>query len=242
MATIKNRQPIMDLREALDSISQEIEKVNKGREKVQKKLDQMDEVVRELKKEEAVYKNALHLLEKRFGIDVIMKQRFGGMSRREACTVIMKENNGQANITELIPQLSAAGLLPINRRRAWDKVRNTLEQRRDVFEKIGPGRYALRKSPSKELLIEEPLPNKGRPPKPVRDEAFKILEIEGQPLHCVSLLEKLQERGIRVEGQNPRNNLLAHLNHDPRFKRVAPATWGLLKWDGDKPHQQLPTS
>lgn len=186
--------------------------------------------VRKIEQEIATYREALSLAARRLASDPALRSRFQGMSRREACAILMKEMGGQAKITELVPKLFAAGLLPTDSGKAWYKVRTALEQRPDLFTKVGPGQYALAESVSDEHIAAEELPSNGRPPKPVRDAVCAILQVEGKPLHYTVLLNKLQERGISVGGKDPRNTLLAHLSLDPRFKNVGPGLWALSVW------------
>ena len=60
----------------------------------------------------------------------------------------------------------------------------------------------------------------------LRDAIYEILTAEG-PLHRMEIYDRLVERGIRVPGREPINNVGAHLSIDPRFKNVDRGEWGL---------------
>jgi hypothetical protein len=214
---IKNEQKSIGIYEALQAAI-------RLRTKLKKEL-------RTVEKEIFAYRKALHLAQGRLIADASasMAQSMSylrGMSRPEACKILMEEMGGKASITELVPKLMAAGLITTDTEKAWNKVRTALEQRLDLFTKVGQGQYALVECLKEELPPEMPSIN-GRPPKPIKDKAFGILEREGKPLHYQVILEKLQEEGVTVQGRNPLNTLRAHLSQDSRFKNMGRGIWGL---------------
>ena len=60
----------------------------------------------------------------------------------------------------------------------------------------------------------------------MRDAMVDILAREG-PLHRRVIHKRLVEMGVRIGGQDPVNNVGAHLSIDPRFKRVGGGIWDL---------------
>lgn len=60
----------------------------------------------------------------------------------------------------------------------------------------------------------------------LRDAIYEILSTEG-PLHRGVILELLEEKGVKIPGNNPNNNLGAHLSIDPRFIIIRRGVWGL---------------
>ena len=216
----------IDIQEALKAATRE-------KTKLRKELKKIDQEI-------ASYKGALRLAEKRLSAVSVatVPPQFQGMSRPQACAILMRQMGGEASIKELSARLSAIGLLLTNSGEAWYKVRNALDQRPDLFVKIGPGRYALVELKGQgELPLEEPSVN-GRPPTGVKGEIFQILKEEGRPLHYSPLLTKLQQRGILIGGKDPRNTLLAHLSQDHHFKNVSPGVWGLAAWQDNQAFTQ----
>ena len=62
--------------------------------------------------------------------------------------------------------------------------------------------------------------------KEIRNNIHDIL-VEERPQHRTTIYERLQERGVHVSGQDPINNVGAHLSVDTRFKNVDRGTWDL---------------
>lgn len=223
----KNEQKPIDIQEALQVAL-------RHKAKLRKELHAID-------REISAYKDALRLANRRLNEAKLSPWlQIEGKSRPQACAVLMKEMGGQATITELIPRLISAGLIPADSQKAWHQVRTALEQRLDLFTKVGAGRYALVESVGEEFPAEESFTN-GRPPKPIKDSIFAVLGQEGKPLHYKVILEKLQKQRITVSGKDPRNTLLAHLSQDSRFKNVDRGLWGLSEWVGVPTLQRLLT-
>lgn len=215
----KNEQKTLDIQEALQGALRQKAKLRKE--------------LRAVEREISAYKDAFRLANKRLSVTTGNSwTQLQGLSRPEACAVLMREMGGRATIAELIPKLIAAGLLAADSDRTWSKVRTALEQRLDLFVKLEAGCYALVESVGEEFPTEESPINGGRPPKPIKDKVLAVLQEEGNPLHYKVILQKLQEKGIEVHGKDPRNTLLAHLSQDPRIKSLGRGFWGLAEWVG----------
>jgi len=52
------------------------------------------------------------------------------------------------------------------------------------------------------------------------DLAYDILIQMAKPMHYRELLQKIQEQGVSIGGQDPGNTLLAYLGRDKRFVRA----------------------
>ena len=70
------------------------------------------------------------------------------------------------------------------------------------------------------------------------DCAYELLLEAGKPFHYKELHARLLDRGVRIPGQNPAANLLAHVNRDPRFRWVGRGTYGLAEWGPAKTKQR----
>ena len=69
------------------------------------------------------------------------------------------------------------------------------------------------------------------PGKELDDTIVLILEAEGKPLHPKTVCGRLIERGIDVPGQNPVNNVRAHMSGDERCVSIRKdGLWGLKTW------------
>jgi hypothetical protein len=212
-----------------DDLKKKLATIEKDRSTIKTSLETVEQ-------ELSTYEQALQFAELRLGINPNLKKRFIDMSRPEACAVFMHEMGGEAKVADLVPKLLAAGKLPKNSKRAWDKVRTSMEQRPDLFVKLDSGRYALAKRFKGELPKEDQYKN-GRPQTKLRDHIAFILKQSGVPLHRKSILQKLREMGIEVTGKDPMSNLSAHLSNDPRFTCVSSGYWGLKTW-GEKGKQE----
>ena len=60
----------------------------------------------------------------------------------------------------------------------------------------------------------------------LRDSIYEILS-EQHPLHRRTIYDRLVERGVKVGGQDPVNNVGAHLSRDSRFRNVGRGEWDL---------------
>ena len=88
------------------------------------------------------------------------------------------------------------------------------------FRSIGGGQWGLTDSPV-------PIPNS---PGGLRDTIYEILAAEG-PLHRRIIHQRLVERGVRIGGQDPVNNVGAHLSLDSRFTGTGNGFWALTTID-----------
>ena len=58
------------------------------------------------------------------------------------------------------------------------------------------------------------------------DAAFQLVSGTPEGLHYRDLLDQMTALGVRVPGQDPAANLIAHLTRDERFVRTARGTYG----------------
>ena len=71
----------------------------------------------------------------------------------------------------------------------------------------------------------------------LRDAIHEILS-EDRPLHRRAIHDRLVERGVRISGRAPVNNVGAHMSLDDRFKSLGDGEWTLAELDdetGDVP-------
>jgi len=86
------------------------------------------------------------------------------------------------------------------------------------------------------MLREELLsiPAIGQTMKPA-DAAYLVLQSIGRPTHYKEIVSAMRERGFSVPGDDPNNNLLAHMSNDKeRFAKAKEAGrgfWKLAEWD-----------
>ena len=68
-------------------------------------------------------------------------------------------------------------------------------------------------------------------PVSVVDVVTKVLRENRQPLHYKELLQRIEEEGFRVQGQNPSASLIALLHRRADvFARHGGGVWGLSEW------------
>ena len=67
----------------------------------------------------------------------------------------------------------------------------------------------------------------------LKDDLYNILKSQGNAMHPTALLERLEEQGVSVPGQNPPHNLISHMSGDAkgRFYPLGDTTWGLREWN-----------
>ncbi len=103
------------------------------------------------------------------------------------------------------------------------KVLEELEEERDVLDKqidsIRSAVNILESRPEAEYASSKQA-------QALRDSIYEILS-EQHPLHRRTIYDKLVERGIKVGGQDPVNNVGAHLSRDARFRNVGRGEWDL---------------
>ena len=62
------------------------------------------------------------------------------------------------------------------------------------------------------------------------DIAYEVLKNTGIPMYYKDLCEAILQAGFEIRGKDPATNLIAHINIDPRFKRVKRGTYALKEW------------
>ena len=62
----------------------------------------------------------------------------------------------------------------------------------------------------------------------LRDAIHEILS-EDRPLHRRDIHDRLVERGVRIAGRDPVNNVDAHLSLDERFESLGDGQWTLAE-------------
>ena len=78
------------------------------------------------------------------------------------------------------------------------------------------------------------IPDPAQPTTPsdgLRNAISEILIAEGGPLHRRVIHSRLVESGVRIGGQDPVNNVGAHLSLDPRFRSIGDGVWDLVEAD-----------
>lgn len=73
---------------------------------------------------------------------------------------------------------------------------------------------------------EDPGAGASRHAEGIRDAIHEVLVAE-RPLHRKDIHDRLVAMGIHIGGNNPVNNVGAHLSLDPRFKNVGKGIWDL---------------
>lgn len=63
--------------------------------------------------------------------------------------------------------------------------------------------------------------------RPFLEAAYELLLEGGVPVYYRELAERIRARGVVIPGQNPAQNLYAHLRRDRRFVLTGPGTFGL---------------
>ena len=61
----------------------------------------------------------------------------------------------------------------------------------------------------------------------LNDAIFAVLS-EESPLHRRDIHDRIVKMGVRVRGQDPVNNVTAHMSHDPRFHSVGGGMWDFV--------------
>lgn len=64
----------------------------------------------------------------------------------------------------------------------------------------------------------------------VQEGAYRILKESGDPLNRHAIFEALKAMDIPVNGQQPLNNLTAHMSNDARIESLEKGSWGLREW------------
>ena len=62
----------------------------------------------------------------------------------------------------------------------------------------------------------------------LHDAIFAVLSAE-RPLHRRDIYERVLEMGVTVRGENPVNNVSAHMSLDPRFQSLGGGLWDLAQ-------------
>ena len=71
---------------------------------------------------------------------------------------------------------------------------------------------------------------KQREPKELRNRAYDLLKGVGNPLGYIAIYDILIAMGVEIGGQNPSQNVIAHMSGDSRFKTFGNGNWGLADW------------
>ena len=61
----------------------------------------------------------------------------------------------------------------------------------------------------------------------LNDAIFAVLS-EESPLHRRDIYDRIVKMGVRVRGQDPVNNVTAHMSHDPRFHSIGGGMWDFV--------------
>ena len=69
-----------------------------------------------------------------------------------------------------------------------------------------------------------------RKPASLRDAAYNILKEEGRPLTRQVVFDKITHMGIDIPGQQPLNNVTAHMSNDARIESLGNNLWALREW------------
>ena len=107
-----------------------------------------------------------------------------------------------------------------SQKRQIDADHQALVSTLDFFERQGQEPQALR--PHAQQYGYSPPSSSNE----LRTAMYEILSTEG-PLHRSLIHERLRQRGVRIPGRDPINNISAHLSNDDRFKNVGRGTWDL---------------
>lgn len=94
------------------------------------------------------------------------------------------------------------------------------------FRNVGKGMWDLSEPPARD---ESKRPRIRPEPSRVSnlgDGIYQVLTTE-RPLHRRQVYERLEEMGMTIPGQDPVNNVGAHLSLDPRFMSVGGGVWDL---------------
>lgn len=93
----------------------------------------------------------------------------------------------------------------------------------------GPTQAFSAHQSSARVQVENPEHAQHRVPEgSLRDAMAEILAAEG-PLHRREIYERLVRLGVPIGGQDPINNLSAHLSLDSRFENVGVGVWQLTE-------------
>ncbi len=92
------------------------------------------------------------------------------------------------------------------------------------FESVGGGRWALAEQ-SEGGGDDGGGKSKGGD---LHDAIFAVLSAE-RPLHRRAIYDRVRDMGVTVRGENPVNNVSAHMSLDPRFQSVGGGLWDLTQ-------------
>ncbi len=114
------------------------------------------------------------------------------------------------------------------------EIKRLEDKRREIDEQRGSLVATLRYFESLEEDALAPLPQSEQPDQSrvssenLPDEIYAILTAE-RPMHRRAIHDRLVERGVRIAGRDPVNNVGAHLSLDPRFRSVGRGMWDLAE-------------
>ncbi|MFA5367117.1 MAG: hypothetical protein WC333_04495 [Dehalococcoidia bacterium] len=63
------------------------------------------------------------------------------------------------------------------------------------------------------------------------ENTYAAMKEIGKPIYYRELAIKMKETGVAIPGTDPAANLLAHMNRDERFHRIARGTYALIEWN-----------
>jgi len=63
------------------------------------------------------------------------------------------------------------------------------------------------------------------------ENTYATMKEIGKPIYYRELAMKMKEKGIAIPGTDPAANLLAYMNRDERFHRIARGTYALREWN-----------
>lgn len=108
-----------------------------------------------------------------------------------------------------------------NKSRALAETRQRIEELQRLIHHITAA--------SEDVTEVSGVPARGRsqPTKEVRNAMVDILKEAGRPMHSVDLLKALTDRGHKIVGIDPANNVRAYLSNDDRFLPVGRGLWDL---------------
>ncbi len=138
-----------------------------------------------------------------------------------------------ANESTISDLKAAIGKLRAERRRIEEQHRALVTTLR-FFEESEPGTELTSSSIPTQGHFESSGSQRKRADNDLRNAMAQILAAEG-PLHRREVHDRLVEMGVHVGGQDPINNVGAHLSIDPRFTNVGRGVWGLTTQDDTEP-------
>ena len=79
--------------------------------------------------------------------------------------------------------------------------------------------------------LEEENTQRQRTSSDLNHRLFAILTGLGRPTHRKDIYTLVQqEKGVHINGNDPINNMTAHMSNDPRFMSFGEGKWGLTAW------------